>query len=126
MKKIITSVFIIFFLASCNPSDLEKERDNTRINDLNTIRLDLEIIYSDTMEYPQSILDMNSLPIDPNEWELIHGCKMWYKYEVNPDINNIPNQVYRISTCFENKWNKETKALNDWGIYDNRYEIFSN
>ncbi len=129
MKKIIALLFVTFLLASCYPAQSEKARDTTRVTDLQNIRVSLEQVYQDEMEYPSSLNDANLAfylpnwaPKDPKEWELINGCTMGYKYEVS--TTDIENDTFRLSTCFENKWNIEVKAMNDWWIYSDKYEVF--
>lgn len=133
---IIVGVLILLGLAalpiinSIYEEQSEKARDTTRIVDMMSIKSSIEQFYQDNYEYPSTLNDEKLsiylymwIPTDPKNGETVNWCTFWYKYEV---LNKewLAKNWYRLSTCLENKSNIETKAKNDWGIYDNKYELF--
>ena len=122
MKRIIILAILILSLSSC-ASQEEKKRDVSRIATLQSIAANLETYYMDNIEYPKNLDNISSYK-DPKEWETINGCTFWYKYEVLKSKDWIENGAFRLSTCLESASNQE-KAKNDWGIYDDKFEVYS-
>ena len=112
-------------------SQIKIARDSSRITDLNALRAWIEQVYQETWSYPsydefrdRLSIYIYSIPKDSLDWEVINWCEFWYKYVVWTDNNWIKNQIFRLSTCFEDEWNIKSRAKNDWWIYDNKYEIW--
>lgn len=89
----------------------------------------MEQYYQDNAEYPSNenflwiSVFLLKIPEDPLDWKIIDLCEFGYKYAVWPDKNWIKNQVYRLSTCFEDK-EKDTLYKTDWWIDNKRYEVW--
>ncbi len=137
VKWILITVGVLIVLAliatpimnSIYQWQIEKARDTSRINDIKMIQSWLEQTYQDNAEYPSSLDDENlaiflyKIPKDSKEWEIINWCTFWYTYEVLT-LNKLENQWYILSTCLESKSNINKLTL-DWGIYDNKFEVFT-
>ena len=92
---------------------IRQARDSARIAELKYIENLVEQIYQDHGEYPakntflkysKDLLPSNYKPTIPIVWDNWYDCndRFGILYEVG-DINGIPNQAYRLSTCMETK-----------------------
>ncbi len=124
-------------------SQIQKARDTTRITDIEAIKNGIEQVYQDKGSYPdvtsagtadapgfKTVNDYNpKFGKDPKSGQScgagtsIAGTPCDYYYGVAQDTNNIKNQVYRVSTGFENKGNIDSKALGDGGTNNARLEL---
>ncbi len=121
-------------------SQIQKARDTTRVNDVKALQSGIEQFYQDDWAYPEkNSTDFGSgwvakyverFPTDSksqqscNKWSEATATPCDYLYSVGDDENTVPNQVYNLSTWFENSWNVSSKAENDNWVMDNRYEIW--
>ncbi len=130
MKRILLLLLIIATLTSCTWSiqekQMEKARDSLRMSDLNLLNSALSIYHWDNDTYPANINDLVDITKivlqDPRHWETIKWNIFQYKYETTKDNSgNIVN--YRLSTYLESSLNTK-HALEDQGIYDDKFEIF--
>jgi hypothetical protein len=131
MKKVIGLIvfvviitWIYWYLNIIKPEQEAKSRDLGRISKILNVRDELHQNYTNNW----FLNSLNYLPLDEKDWEIINWCKIWYKYEVF-DIKNekwkiIKNWWFIFSNCMESKSYLE-KAKNDWGIYDNKFELHS-
>jgi hypothetical protein len=105
-------------------------RDVIRITNLQALMWAVEQVFQDTSEYPtksnftrlvSEYLYGDTMPPDPLGNVEINGCKFGYMYEVW-DLNWVPNQVYKLSSCLESESNG--RAKNDGGTDDKKYETW--
>ena len=131
--ELLVVITIIGILAtgatSVYTSQIQKARDATRITSLNALKSWVEQFYQDDGVYPTP-LNFNGvtiytpkLPKDPKSWQASGKSSFEYAYVVWPDTNTILQQDYELSTTFENAWNLNSKANDDWWANPNRYEI---
>jgi len=118
-------------------SQIQKARDTTRLNALESLKWWVEMVYQDKFEYPelaefysQISTYVKQIPRDPKngstcaKWNGADTVLCMYVYNVGPDINGIAYWAYEISTAFENMWNIEAKAETDPGEDNQRYETW--
>jgi len=107
---------------------LKKAKDSSRVINLGAIESIIESFYQDNQKYPKNLtteIFIFPIPVDPDSGVIINGCTFWYVYEVSPSAEWIPRQNYRLSTCLESEYNIKEKAMKDWWIYNDKFEIFS-
>lgn len=128
-------------------SQIQKARDTTRITDVEALKNGVEQVYQDKGSYPditsagsaaipgfKTVNDYNpKFGKDPKSGQgcgssvggtnPAAGSPCDYYYGAAADTNGIANQVYKISTGFENKGNIDSKASGDGGTNDARYEL---
>ena len=124
-------------------SQIQKSRDTTRINDIKALQSGVEQVYQDRGEFPtetpwrttagsfwrEVAVYVEKFPADPKSWQT---CNKWtiagtpcdYYYDVSLDRNGVINQIYRLSTWFENTWNVNSKAVTDGWVNVARLEIW--
>lgn len=122
-------------------SQIQKARDTTRVNDVKALQSGIEQFYQDDWAYPEKGTDdfgsgwvakyVERFPADSKSeqscntsWDSTQWSPCDYLYNVGADENTVPNQVYNLSTWFENSWNVSSKAENDNWVMDNRYEVW--
>ena len=131
--ELLVVITIIGILAtgatSVYTSQIQKARDATRITSLNALKSWVEQFYQDDGVYPSPstfsgiTIYTPKLPKDPKTWQTSANSSFEYAYAVWPDANTIVQQDYELSTTFENTWNLNSKANDDWWANPNRYEI---
>ncbi|MFZ4461288.1 MAG: type II secretion system protein [Patescibacteria group bacterium] len=128
-------------------SQIQKARDTTRITDVEALKNGVEQVYQDKGSYPEiasassatapgfkTVNDYNpKFGKDPKSGQSCGtstggtnsaaGSPCDYYYGVAADTNSIANQIYKISTGFENKGNIDSKGVGDGGTNDARYEL---
>ncbi len=134
MKKILGLLVLILTLSSCSILDniyewqKSESRDMSRISDMKVIEAWLYQIFSDIWEFPTTLDEIKTylpywIPVDVKDWETIDWCIFWYVYEVF-EKDTIPNNWYRLSTCFESSAKQKLYKTDNW-IYDNKYELWN-
>lgn len=127
--ELLVVITIIGILAtgavSVYTSQIQKARDATRINDVKALQSGIEQFYQDNATYPIGVTEWTSttnwvmvytpgLAEDLKHNETCNGSRCWYVYIVWDDDNWINYWAYEISTAFENQWNVDSKANNNW------------
>ncbi len=117
-------------------SQIQKARDTTRISDISALKSGVEQVYQDTTTYPDSnnfaftvSTYINSFPKDSKHGQscgstasggTATACAL--AYVSGADENSITLWSYELSTGFESKWNRDSKAKGDNGDDDLRWE----
>lgn len=116
-------------------SQLQKARDTTRLNDIESVKSFIEQSAQDNWSYPTALTFNTTVPTywtipkDTKTWLLCAGTtalktNCWYAYKVADDTSWVTFQLFNLSTGFENSNNVKSKSANDKWSDAIRYEVW--
>jgi prepilin-type N-terminal cleavage/methylation domain-containing protein len=128
--ELLVVITIMWILATSSvgiyTTQIKKARDSTRTTDIEAINTAVMQFYQDKSEYPStgehwlwsgsSVAEYIQwlIPEDPKHDETCLESRCAYVYIVGVDKYGIQKGAYELSIAFENQWNVDSRAVNDF------------